>query len=1105
MSLKIIYGRGGSGKSLYMLKDMKYCDNPIYIVPEQFSFSAEKRIIAEFGMSGLGNPVVYSFRRLAEKIIEKYSGSRVVASETAREMLISHCASAISPDRMRLFDGLVRKNALAATASELITTFKRYGITERMLENAAETADDELLKRKISDSYVILKAYNEKLRNVEFEDSEDILTSAARIIEDECDFFEGVSIYIDQFSDFDPCQYELITQIMKKAQRVVVGLCMDEEKVFESVRKTKAKLERCALKNNIQIEADEEIEGAMHGCTPLIKHLEKYYFSGKDYPLSGTDGSVRMFAAKDMQSEVHDVAKGIIKLVRDKGYRYRDISVVARDAEEYKGIIDRVFPMYDIPVFLDRKIPLAGHCVALYITSVLDLLVGGFTYENVFRYVKSPFSGITNEESDSIENYCLSCGVRPYMWKKPFKGNGGIFLNEDEKSALYLEKINEIRAKIYEPIGALAQKLKNRNTVRTLCEKLFGFFEETDLKGSVRSWADNLEKNGENLCALQTVQVFNILSEIITTLCTVMGEETVSLREFATTIQAGLAAVEIGTIPSASDCVTVGSIDRIKGHGAKAVFLIGANSGKFPKICKENGIFTDADKRKLLELGIEMPPESQAIAEGEQLLIYDAFTCASEFFNVSYPISDKGGNALLCSEIIGRMNILLPDIEYSENISRQNDEEEIFSRDSAFLMLASKIRESLVNGKKLSDAASAAAYYFSRDGKFAPLLAETIKAAGYTNEAVPVDYELMQKAVGDDMRTSISRLETYNKCPFSYFAQYVLKLKPRAEFEVGASDSGSFLHNFLDLFSEAVASYKDENGNSVTWETIDDKFIKEVTAEILKKILGNINDDIFEIPRIRALFERMCRVAEKSVHTVRNHIVKSDFIPLGYEISFDDDGKFKPMKIKLADGSKVTLRGRIDRADSFELKDQSGKIRNFVRIVDYKSSDKTIDLSKVYHGIQLQLFVYLSNICENGYEPAGILYCNLSDPIVSVGMNDSLDEVRALQNAKRTMTGIVLDDEDMMAHMGGKETVGSSKTATADNFNSMFKHLKRVISVSADKIKHGEFPIKHIDGACEWCEYKSVCNAEAMPGGDCTVKFEKMSEAEIWQKTEEEN
>ena len=59
--------------------------------------------------------------------------------------------------------------------------------------------------------------------------------------------------------------------------------------------------------------------------------------------------------------------------------------------------------------------------------------------------------------------------------------------------------------------------------------------------------------------------------------------------------------------------------------------------------------------------------------------------------------------------------------------------------------------------------------------------------------------------------------------------------------------------------------------------------------------------------------------------------------------------------------------------------------------------------------------------------------------------------------------------------------------------------------MSADKIKHGEFPIKHIDGACEWCEYKSVCNAEAMPGGDCTVKFEKMSEAEIWQKTEEEN
>ena len=165
MSLKVIYGRGGSGKSLYMLEDMKNCNNPIYVVPEQFSFSAEKRIIDKFGMSGLGNPVVYSFRRLAEKIIEKYNGNcRITASEPAREMLISSCAATISPDRMRLFDGLVRKNALAATASELITTFKRYGISEKMLEKASEEADDELLKRKLSDSCVILKAYNEKLR-----------------------------------------------------------------------------------------------------------------------------------------------------------------------------------------------------------------------------------------------------------------------------------------------------------------------------------------------------------------------------------------------------------------------------------------------------------------------------------------------------------------------------------------------------------------------------------------------------------------------------------------------------------------------------------------------------------------------------------------------------------------------------------------------------------------------------------------------------------------------------------------------------------------------------------------------------------------------------
>lgn len=1103
MSLKIILGRGGSGKTTFMLNTMNTDSGVLYIVPEQFSFSAEKKLIDRFGVVGLGNPQVLSFMRLADIVFSRYNSVDFIADTASYEMLVSYCANSIEPDRLRLFDGIVKKSELAGTASSIITTFKKYCITAEKLEYAIKHTEDELLKKKLTDSLVIYKQYNDELEEAKVSDRNDTLSVLANILSDEeCDYLSEKNIYIDQFTDFDPSEYECIKAMLKCAKSVTVALCTDNEMQFETVNRTYRKLISLAKECAVAVKEETVLSDAMIGAKPMIKHLEKCYFEDSTYPFCGTDGSIEIFCAQNRNTEIHNVAKNIVRLIRDNKMRYRDISVIARDAEIYKSITERIFPQYNIPVFIDRKLPLSGHSITLLVTSILDIATNGFSYENVFGYIKSPFSPLSDDEADELENYCTAAGIRPYFWSKPFTSVAGAYNPQnDMKTSMYTEdylgRMNSLREKVYLPLENLIKKLKKKSTVKEFCVNLFDFFDELELERKIRHFSLELEERGENLYALQTMQVYNILVEIFNDICGVLGNKVLTLNEFRTTVLAGLKAVEIGTIPSSGDCVTVGSIDRIKGHGAKVVFLVGVNSGVFPLSPSENGLFSDEDKKALEKLGIEMPPSLSQLTQSEQLLVYDALTCAGEKLYISYALSDNGTNALMPSEIVERVRLLFPDITFTDDLTATAGIADITSKKAVFDLVTSAISKLYTEGKPLSDQISAAAYYFSNDTEYAPLLKQVVDMTNYSGNPSRVAPWLIKKSIGEEMKTSITRLEAYNKCPFSYFAKYILKLEPKQTFEVTPSDSGSFLHDFLDRFSALIINSTDADGKRLTWKTIDNDFIKINTPVVLKEVLSSVNSKMLEIPRIKALFDRLCRSAEHSVHSVRRHIVKSDFMPLGYEISFDDDGRFKPTKIQLDDGLTVTLRGRIDRADEFEV--EGGK---FVRIVDYKSSEKALSLSDVYKGIQLQLFVYLSNLCDNGYKPAGILYCNLSDPVVEVSPQLTEDEILQKRFEELRMNGIILSDEGMLEHMGGTEILKSKKTATAKDFNNMFRHLKNTIKKTAQSIYNGNFPIKCNKDNCNWCEYAQLCRAE-LSFENYEIEDAALKDDEIWTLLEE--
>lgn len=1112
MSLKIIRGRAGSGKTTYMLNDMQESSGAIYIVPEQYSFSAEKKLVEKFGVSGLGNPQVLSFVRLAEIIFAKYGSVQFISDNASYEMLVSYCANSISADNFRLFDGLVKKSELKDAASTLITTFKRYSVSVQALENAAKEVDDALLSKKLSDSAVIYREYNKRLQEAGIHDFQDKLSVLSNLLaDDSCDFFRSRTVYIDQFSDFDPCELELIKMIMKRADRVLIALCLDEGAPFNTVMRTYNALLRMAKEAGVEIEP-EEICGRRLSA-PLLRHVESEFFAPEPISLSGTDGSVSIHCAETRISQIHYVAREICRAVRENNLRYRDISVVARDIESCKSLIDRIFPFYDIPVFIDRKIALSDHCVTAFINSVLEIMLGGYQYESVFTYAKSPFSPICIQDADKLENYCLAAGIRPSSWKKPFCHTFGAYKNDNDMRGgdCDLNYINTLRERITKPLEGLLENLEKASCAKDFAEGLFDFFEKIDLEKKIKNRALMLEEAGENLSAMQTMQVYNLLVDIFSDICHILGETPLSLREFYQTVRAGLESVEIGTIPVSVDCVTIGSIDRIKGHGAKYVFLIDVNSSVFPAEQKSSGLFSDDDKRTLAKFGIELPPAAFEKMQSEELLVYDALTCATQKLTLCYPLSDSGSNALMPSSIITTMMQILPDIAFTSDITDIKDGINMIStKKASFDLLIPHLREYILYGKRLSAPLCGAAHFFMNDKEFAPLMKNAVRMIYYKNDTAVIDKELIEKFISDNMRTSVSRLETYNKCPFSFFAKYLLKLEPRQTYEINVSDSGSFLHDFLERFSDFIATQKGTDGSVLSWGTIDDVFIEKYTPQVLSQVLAGVNESMLEIPRIKALFKRLKRTAEQCVYTVRRHIRKSDFIPLGYEISFDDDGMFRPISITLEDGKKVTLRGRIDRADVLTLTMPDSTTGKFARIVDYKSSDKHLVLSDVYNGLQLQLFVYLSNICENGYSPAGILYCNLSDPIISVDSSLSDEEIASLRESNRKMNGIVLSENDMAQHMGGEEIIATGvrnkdkdRLSTKD-FNRMFRHIRRVIKNTAEKIYSGSFPINCTQDACTWCEFSNMCSYDSAFSGCSVREVPKYKDEDILLMLEEE-
>ena len=1089
MSLKIIYGKSGTGKSTYIFNEIaekiKNGNRKIYIItPEQFSFTAEKKLLDSIELTSVISAEVLTFNRMAYRVMKEVGNARSKNLSSSSKSMILY--NILSEQKSNLkFIGKSSENVeMIATQ---ITEFKKHGITVESLKNVINNTESKYLKAKLNDMLTVYEKYTEKISS-DYIDENDSLTILAEYLEFVHDF-DNTDIYIDEFVGFTHQEYEILRKLLVKANEVSITVCTDDinlsqnpdTDIFYSNKMTVDKIYYLAKQENVKIEKPINLDKIYRFKTKELAHMEENIYAYPYRKYEARNENIQLFLAKNQYSEIENVAKNIVKLVRDKNYRYNDISVITKDLEGYSNLCKAIFAKYEIPVFIDEKKDLSQNILVRYILSILNIFAKNWTTDSVLEYAKTGLvQDIEEDDIYVIENYVLRWGIKGSKW---YSGDW-TFYNEDEEEQ---EKILHIREKIVGALLKLKKNISNTKDVESITRAIYQFLIENGINLAMESRIKELEEIGEIEKAREYETSYKLVMELLDEIVMVLGDKKISFEKYADLLKIGLGSTGLGKIPGTQDQVIVGDVDRSRSHKVKAVFIIGLNDGMFPSVNKNEGFFNDKDRDILKEKGAELAKGTLEKLYDDNFNIYKAFSTAEEKLFLSYASSDLEGKSLRASILINRIKKIFPElIENSDVIEKTYD---IVTEESTFEELLDRLRD-YRDGKEIEPVWFYLYNYYSNSSEWKAKLENSMKALNFSIEPDWIDKTMVEKLYGDTLKTSVSRLEQYQSCPFSYYLKYGLNLSEREEFKIQAIDTGTFMHDVIDSFFDKLQERK------VNVKEVKEEEIQEIVDEVIDEKLGLKKNYIFtSIPKYRVLANRLRKVIKKSITYIVESLKYSDFSVMGHEMEFKNGKEYPAIQITLDNGKKVEITGKIDRIDI--AKTPEG---NYIRIIDYKSSAKDINLNEVVAGLQLQLLTYLDAVCTiEDVMPAGVLYFNLIEPSVKAANKMDDEKLQGEIRKQFKMKGLILADVDIVKKMDKTLEKGNSNivpayidkdgnlsnrasTITRGQFENLQKYTNKIIKQIAGSILSGEinvkpyYKIKQGKTPCEYCKYKSICN-----------------------------
>lgn len=1112
MSLRIIYGRAGTGKSEYCYKEIakKVKEEKILIItPEQFSFTAEKKLMEAIDTQAVLNAEVVTLSRMAYRVINEIGGkTETNLSKCGKAMLIY---SILNNNKKELnFLGKTDENVdMLDTA---ITEFKKHGISVEQLKQEMDKQEDIYLKNKLKDMCTIYENFEEQLSG-KYIDETDLLTILAENIE-KTDMFKNILIYIDEFAGFTSQEYEIIKKLIQIAKQVTITICTDElheaknpdTDIFYSNENTVNKLLEVAKDCDAEVE-EIKLENTYRFKSAELMHLEQNLYNNRARKYENQTENIQLFLAKNQFSEIEEVAKNILKLVRDNGYRYRDISIITKNIATYSSLARAIFNKYDIPIFIDENRDLNQNILIQYVLAILEIFTKNWSHEAVFNYIKIGFSGLEEDDIFKLEKYCLKWGIKQNKWKKEFT-----YGKYEEKDKPEIERLEQIRKELVNPLIKLKSKIDENKTAENISKAIYQFLVEQEITEKNQEKIEELEEIGELDLSNEYENSLNTIIDVLDEIVLVFKDDKMTIDKYAQILKVGFKNSSLTKIPGTQDQVIMGDVDRSRSHKVKAIFIIGLNDGEFPSVHKDEGFLNDTDREILKQNGIGLAKGTIDKLYEDNFNIYKAFTTAEEKLYLLYSSSDMQGKALRPSMLINKIKKIYPMLQEQSDVISSRDE--ILNKKTTYEELINNISK-----LKEQDSIEKIWYYvydyYKKDTEWNEKLKQSLKGLSYTNIPEKIEQENIDRLYGNTLVTSISKLERYRSCPFSYYLQYGLKIKPQEELKIQTLNTGTFIHEVIDEFFERVK----EAGKQL--EEITDEELAEIINKIIDEKLGQNKNYIFtSTAKYRALVVRLKKIIKKALKYIIETIVQSRFEVLGTEVEFGEKGKYKPIRLTLEDGKRIEIIGKIDRIDTAQGED--GK---YLRIIDYKSSAKNIDLNEVYAGLQIQLLTYLDAACkEEDLMPAGILYFSMLEQMIKADKRMEQEEIEEKIRANFKMKGLILADVKVVklhdknlekgasalvpAYIDKEGNLSEKKTSgvTAEQFTNLQKYMYTVIKQISKEILGGNIDLKPYykdkKTPCKYCDYKSICGFNM---GGCENKYnyiDKKSKEEILHEIE---
>lgn len=1148
LSLQFVFGNSGSGKSDYLYEYVleQAAEHPkqnfLILVPEQYTMQTQRELVVRQKNHAIMNVEVLSFVRLAYRVFDELGRQDIVVLEETGKNLVLRKVAEQKKKELTTLGGNLNKMGYIGEVKSLISELAQYHVSPEDLEQfLSGTKIKEALRCKLADILVMYRGFLEYLKG-RYITAEEVLLLLCELAEKSSLLRESVLVF-DEFTGFTPVQNRLMRELLPLASKVMVSVTIDIREdfyhsrgiheLFAMSKKTVEVLQKLAFELAVAVEEPVVLspgEEKRYRNAKELFFMEQNLFRPRCRRYEGEAKNIHIAELLDPRGELCFVAREITRLVREDGYCYKDIAVVTGDVPQYANYVPEIFVQYAIPHFIDQTRNIMFHPFIELIRAALEVVEYDFSYQSIFRFLRSGLAEriclrgafgdeahdrLTDTDIDMLENYVLAKGIRGRRhWSRPWTFVMRRRESEGEKERLQEELLllNGIRESIWQSFLPLFEVFGKGHTVEEQTYALYQFLSGLECEQLLKEKEHAFE--GENpVKAQEYAQIYRIVMDLLDKAASLLGDEEMTISEYGDILDAGFSAAKVGSIPPGNDRVTVGDIERTRLSHVKILFFVGVNDGIVPSPANTGGIISQFEREMMAEHRLKLAPGAREKVFIQKFYLYLNMTKPSDALYVTFSKVNASGKALRRSYLIGTLQQMFPSlvIAEQEGLSWTDD---VLTPENAlqfFLEGLAQERESGLGfeaerghirwGDEERELWRALAAWYLADESYREEIGRLFQAAAYRYTDDPIAKAVTRALYGTTLDNSVTRLERFAACAFAHYLNYGLHIRERDLQEFAQVDMGNIYHDALEHYARRLEA------SAYTWFDIPEEVRQTFADESMADAVAACEKaGVFEEAKNRYLLARMRATLQKTIWALTLQVQKGRFTPSAFEVGFQGTDDMHTIRFSLSEDEKMRLRGRIDRIDTLETEDKV-----YVKIVDYKSGNTTFSLLNLYHGLQLQLVVYLNAALElvaranpgRVAEPAGIFYYHIEDPMVEGSGTESEEEIRQAIFRELAPGGFVNEREEIYRAMdedfSGSSAVipvalkadgslkAASKTASTEDFYAMSAHVNRMITDAGRRILAGDVSVAPYELAdrtgCDYCPYHTVCGFDPrLPG-----------------------